>query len=269
MQIADVLFIEPYDGGSHRSFREGLISRSRHQWESLTLPPRFWKWRMRGAAAWFADILNARTGKAPDLLFITGFLNVADLRGMLDPPLDRVPICLYMHENQLTYPLSPDEEFDFHFGFTNIVSCLAADRIIFNSSFHRELFLESLPSYLGKMPEGVPRQVPERLRQRSQVLGVGLERLPLSADHFPQYRGGPSAPDTGPGWPRSGKRPLIIWNHRWEFDKHPARFARAIEALLQRGLDFEVAILGDPKPMMPFSLPWASFWGTGSALLVF
>ncbi len=38
-----------------------------------------------------------------------------------------------MHENQLTYPLSPHEEFDFHFGFTNIISCLAADRVVFNS----------------------------------------------------------------------------------------------------------------------------------------
>ncbi len=202
---------------------------------------------MRGAAAWFADILNAPREITPDLLFMTGFLNVADLRGLLDPPLDRVPICLYMHENQLTYPLSPDEEFDFHFGFTNIVSCLAADRIIFNSDFHRELFLDSLPAYLGKMPEGVARQVPERLRRRSQVLGVGLERSPLGVDHFPQYRGGTCDPDTGPGWPRSGKRPLIIWNHRWEFDKHPARFSRAIEALLAKGLDFEVAILGESK----------------------
>ena len=38
MEIVKTLFIEPYDGGSHRAFREGLSSHSRHQFESLTLP---------------------------------------------------------------------------------------------------------------------------------------------------------------------------------------------------------------------------------------
>ena len=109
MDLKDVLFIEPYDGGSHRAFRMGLTARSRHSYECLVLPGRFWKWRMRGAAAWFADIINEGLDRTPDLIFLTGFINVADLRGLLDPPLDRTPILLYMHENQLTYPLSPEE----------------------------------------------------------------------------------------------------------------------------------------------------------------
>ena len=246
MKIKSVLFIEPYDGGSHRAFREGWIRRSRHQFESFTLPARFWKWRMRGSSAWFADLLNERVGEPVDLIFTTGFLNVADLRGMLRPPLDRVPVILYMHENQLTYPLSPDEEFDFHFGFTNIISCLAANRIIFNSGFHRQLFLDSLANYLGKMPEGSPRRVPQKLEAKSEVLGVGLERTPLPEDHFPQYRAGQCAEDIGPGWPRS-ERPLVVWNHRWEFDKRPELFSAAINRLLDAGLDFDVALLGESK----------------------
>ncbi len=201
---------------------------------------------MRGAAVWFADLLNEQTAEPVDLIFATGFLNVADLRGMLKPPLDRVPILLYMHENQMTYPLSPDEEFDFHFGFTNIISCLAADRVVFNSEFHRQLFLDNLSTYLGKMPEGVPRRVPARLAANSEVLGVGLEREPLAADHFPQYRGGACDPDIGPAWPR-GRRPLVIWNHRWEFDKRPGMFSRAVLRLMQAGLDFDVALLGESK----------------------
>ena len=145
---------------------------------------------MRGAAAWFADILNQGSTLDPDLIFMTGFINVADLRGLLDPPLDRTPMLLYMHENQLTYPLSPEEEFDFHFGFTNIISALAADRVVFNSAWHRDLFLDALPSYLNRMPEAVPKEVAPRLEGRSDVLGVGLDRAPLPSDHFPQYRGG-------------------------------------------------------------------------------
>ena len=246
MDIKDIIFLEPYDAGSHRAFRLGLEALSRHRLISLTLPGRFWKWRMRGAAAWYADRLNAQPNQPVDLIFLTGFVNVADLRGLLAPPLDRVPILLYMHENQLTYPLSPEEEFDFHFGFTSVISTMAADRVVFNSHYHRDLYLEAIPAFLNRMPEAVPRQVPERLRPRCEVLGVGLERDPLPDDHFAQYRGGASAPDTGPGWPR-GKRPLIIWNHRWEFDKRPDLFCAALDRLLEQGLDFEVALLGESR----------------------
>jgi glycosyltransferase involved in cell wall biosynthesis len=248
------MFIEPYDGGSHRAFRKGLVERSRHDISCLVLPGRFWKWRMRGAAAWFADILNQGPTVVPDLIILTGFINVADLRGLLDPPLDRTPILLYMHENQLTYPLSPEEEFDYHFGFTNIISTLAADRVVFNSDWHRDLYLDAVPSYLNRMPEAVPRQVADRLRGRATVLGVGLDRRPLPEGHFPRYRGGKCDPEAGPPWPR-GKRPLLLWNHRWEFDKRPDLFAAAVNRLLDDGLDFEVALLGEERGQDPVFTP--------------
>ena len=245
MKIRKILFLEPFDGGSHRAFREGLMARSRHEFRALTLPGRFWKWRMRGAAAYLADLINEGDYRDTDLLLSTGFLNLADLRGLLKPPLDRLPVVLYMHENQLTYPLSPQEDFDFHFGFTNILSALAATHVVFNSAWHRDLFLHEVPLFLNKMPEAVPRQVAQRLAGRCSVLGVGLDRKPLGADRFALYRGGSCDPDSGPPWPR-GRRHRLIWNHRWEFDKRPGDFAAAVWALLDRGLDFEVALLGDP-----------------------
>ena len=210
----------------------------------MTLPGRFWKWRMRGAAAWFADKINAGDHAAVDLLLVTGFLNAADLRGLLAPPLDRVPLVLYMHENQLTYPLSPREQFDFHFGFTNIISALAADKVVFNSHYHRDVFLAAIPGFLNKMPEAVPRRVPERITERSRVLPVGLSRSPHGPDCFPAYRGGACAPEAGPRWPR-GRRHRLLWNHRWEFDKHPEKFAAVLLELLDEGLEFEAALLGD------------------------
>jgi len=201
---------------------------------------------MRGAAAWFAERLRAAPPESCDLILTTDFLNVADLRGLLPPPLDRTPIVLYMHENQLTYPLSPQEEFDFHFGFTNIISALAADGVVFNSEWHRDVFLAGLPDYLARMPEAVPPGIHERLAAKSDVLAVGLERDPLPADHYPRYRGGRCSPDAGPAWPR-GERPVLLWNHRWEFDKRPELFASAVARLLDAGLDFEVAFAGDPR----------------------
>lgn len=245
LQTLDIVFIESFDGGSHRAFREGLAAHSRHRYRPLTLPPRFWKWRMRGGAAWFADQLAA----APEpcqLILATSLLDLASLRGMLPPPLDRTPLVLYMHENQLTYPLSPNERFDFHFGYTNIASCLAADRVIFNSAYHRDLFLDALPSYLGRMPEAVPPGLRQRIAARCEVLAVGLDREPHRGEAQPMWRGSPCDPSAGPPWPR-GERPLLVWNHRWEFDKRPDQFAAAVVRLLDAGLEFDVVLLGDDR----------------------
>ncbi len=244
--ILDIVFVESHDGGSHQDFRLGLARHSRHRYRALTLPPRFWKWRMRGAAAWFADRLTAEPEPC-DLILATSLLNVADLRGLLPAPLDRRPLVLYMHENQLTYPLSPEEEFDFHFGFTNIVSCLAADHVVFNSAFHRDLFLDALPDYLGRMPEAIPRGVRGRLEARSEVLPVGLERVPLDAPDRAVWRGSPCDQAAGPSWPRDGRRPILLWNHRWEFDKRPELFVEAVGRLLDQGLEFAVLLLGDDR----------------------
>ncbi len=205
---------------------------------------------MRGAAAWFADRITADIAtddSTVDLIIATDFLNVADLRGLLRPPLDRTPLLLYMHENQLTYPLSPDEEFDFHFGFTNILSCLAADRVLFNSAFHRDLFLDSLPDYLGRMPEAVPRNVRPRLETKSGVMPVGLERTPHPTGSFAPYLGGGCAAETGPGWPRDGHAHVILWNHRWEFDKRPEMFTGAMLRLADAGRRFRLLLLGETR----------------------
>ena len=49
-----ILGLEPYYGGSHRAFLDALVRHSRHDFTLMTLPARKWKWRMRGAAIWFA-----------------------------------------------------------------------------------------------------------------------------------------------------------------------------------------------------------------------
>ena len=245
-----IVLTEPYDGGSHRAFRLGLARSSRHDIKALTLPARFWKWRMRACAVLFADDLNEGRD-LPDLLLCNDFVNVADLRGLLRPPLDRVPVVLYMHENQLTYPLSPHEEFDFHFGFTNILSCLAAEAVIFNSEFHRDVFLEGISGYLGRMPESVPSRVRERLTVKSHVLPVGIDRPPPPRDlpygDAAPYLGGPCGPDVGPGWPCANDAPTILWNHRWEFDKRPEWLIQALTTLHGEGLEFRLHLLGEQR----------------------
>ena len=39
--------------------------------------------------------------------------------------------------------------------------------------------------------------------------------------------------------------PLILWNHRWEYDKNPDDFFQALFALDDKGIDFRAALLGE------------------------
>ena len=46
----NILLLEPYFTGSHRSWAEGYKKHSNHDITILSLPGRFWKWRMHGGA---------------------------------------------------------------------------------------------------------------------------------------------------------------------------------------------------------------------------
>ena len=51
--------------------------------------------------------------------------------------------------------------------------------------------------------------------------------------------------------PKNQKIPLILWNHRWEYDKIPDEFFRALYLLKEKGVRFEVAILGESYKNKP------------------
>lgn len=228
--MARVLAIEPFYGGSHRAFIDGLIERSRHKFQLLTQPPCFWKWRMRGAAVTMAR--RARESDfEPDLVFASDMLSLAEFTGLYPR---RVPSILYMHENQLCYPAPQEDQRDLHFGFTNITSCLAADQVVWNSTFHMESFLQGLTPFLEMMPDQRPSGIDRRIREKSCVLYPGVDLAAI--DRVPATREGP---------------PIIIWNHRWEFDKKPETFFEAVDKLASSGLDFRVAVLGESFQARP------------------
>ena len=49
-------------GGSHQAWAEGYAAHSAHMVELLTLPARFWKWRMHGGAVTLARRWLAEAG---------------------------------------------------------------------------------------------------------------------------------------------------------------------------------------------------------------
>ena len=226
------LFLEPFFGGSHREFARGLVSHSRHQIDLLTLPARFWKWRMRGAALYY--IKKIPSLKSYDGLLTTGLMSLSDFKALLKDSCP--PILTYFHETQLTYPLAPGEQMDYQFGFTDMTTALAADRILFNSKTHSDAFFALLPVFLKMMPEYRPFWVLDKIRAKADILYPGC-RFP--ADEI-------LGVDSSREFP-----PLIVWNHRWEFDKNPDQFFHALDAALANGAEFRLALLGENFQAVP------------------
>jgi len=249
--VTRVLLLEPYFAGSHRAWAEGFRAASGLEVELMTLPGRFWKWRMHGAAVTFARRLNRRGGPKPDVLVATDMLDLAALLGLARDALGGVPAALYVHENQLAYPkAAPDPDWtpsrrrraarpEAHYAFVNLSSALAADRVWWNSRHNRDSFLEALPGFLGAFPDFRERGAPAAVAARSEVLPLGLDLGALAAARPPERPPGP---------------PRIVWNHRWEHDKDPEAFVRAVDVLAARGLDFEVILLGERFGRAPSAL---------------
>jgi hypothetical protein len=108
----NVLALEPYYGGSHKAFVDGLSKASSHRWTLLTLPAHKWKWRMRHSAITFAAqaerLIN--NDKRWDLLFCSDMLNLAEFVALAPRDLAGLPKIIYFHENQLTYPVRAEDE---------------------------------------------------------------------------------------------------------------------------------------------------------------
>lgn len=225
------LFLEPFFGGSHKSFAEGLRSHSRHSIDLLTLPARFWKWRMRGAALYFSE--RVKQVDAYDGLIASNLMSLSDFKMLIGSKCP--PTLVYFHENQITYPLAPGESLDVQFGFTDITTGLAADMVAFNSRAHMNAFFSALPAFLGMMPEYRPGWVIAAIRNKARVLSPGC--------HFSAGSSSLSPPEDGP--------PIIIWNHRWEHDKNPEDFFSALDTVRGQGLDFRLALLGENFQAMP------------------
>lgn len=230
-----ICLLEPYFGGSHRRWAEGFQACSRHEVEIFSLPARHWKWRMHGAALSFVRMLH-EAGKAFDLILANDLMDVAVFRGLLGPEL-RVPVVTYFHENQISYPLSPNDTDlrrgrDLHYGFINYTTALASNRVLFNSDYHRESFLASLPAFLDRYPDQQNRETIDQIVAKAATLPLGVN-LKAFDDHL-------STNDLDPD-----RTPLLLWNHRREYDKCPEAFFELLFGLLDRSVEFEVVLLGE------------------------
>ena len=230
-----ICLLEPYDTGSHKAWLRGYARNSRHVVLPLTLDGRFWKWRMHGGAVTLARQYRAAEVEA-DVILATDMLDLTTFLALTRDLTHATPVALYMHENQLTYPLRPGEKLDLHYGFINYASMLCADHVFFNSSYHLESWFEALPRLLKHFPDYNELPTVAALQERSSVLPLGLDLGTLGAAQSAER-------DEGP--------PLILWNHRWEYDKNPETLFRALYALADEGVAFRVALLGEHFARVP------------------
>ncbi len=230
----EILALEPYYGGSHQAFLDGWQAVSRHEFTLLTLEPYKWKWRMRHCAITFADELGGHVAKGQkwDVIFCSDMLNLAEFLSLAPAVVRELPTILYFHENQLTYPVRVESERDYQFAMTNMTSALAADCVWFNSAFHRDSFLEALGIFLKKMPDHQPLEAIERIRKKTAVYPPGVEQIYIRKDRRP----GPLR---------------ILWAGRWEHDKNPEDFFKAMEILKSKGVDFRISVIGQQFREVP------------------
>jgi glycosyltransferase involved in cell wall biosynthesis len=190
----------------------------------VTLPAENWRWRMRGGAVRLADMVGelCAGGYRPDVVIVSDMIDLALFRELTQRHWGRPHTVLYMHENQLAYPSQKGTAVDFP--WLNWSSALVADEIWFNSRHHLDIFFELLPALFDRFPDGPHDRPVADVRKKAVVMPVGVELAPFS----PSERSGTAR---------------IVWNHRWEHDKRPDRFMRAVRSL--EGLDFEVVLCGE------------------------
>lgn len=191
----------------------------------------------RKANEWVAE------GNKPDVILASDMVNIPAFLSLTRPELSDVPVVMYLHENQLTYPLKEGRERDFTYAYINYLSCLAADRIVFNSKFHHDEFLDALPVMLRAFPDYNHLHTVQKIREKSSVLHLGMD-LRAHDEHghrsTPRTRG--HLMDT----------PVVLWNQRWEYDKNPEAFFRLMNRLDDSGCSFRLILAGEHFEEQPY-----------------
>ena len=230
-----VLVVEPYFTGSHRSWAEGFARHSAHDVRLVTHDGAFWKWRMQGGALTLAEEIDelVTTWGRPDVVLVSDMVHVPALLGLARHAIATVPVVVYMHENQLTYPVPEGVEVDHTYAMTNWLSLATADGVVFNSAYHRDAVFDALPKLLRRFPDYRHVDHVARVRDAAWVLPVGVD-----LDRFRRPR---PATDT----------PVVLWNHRWEYDKGPDQFFDALIQVAAMGVDFEVIVAGQQYQTVP------------------
>jgi glycosyltransferase involved in cell wall biosynthesis len=229
-----ILLLDPYMGQSHKAWATGYKKNSKHEVEILGLSGHHWKWRMHGGAVTLARRFN-ESEFVPDLILATDMLDLNLFLSLTRQKTSQIPVALYFHENQLTYPRSAMDsdilqQRDNHYGFINFTSALAAGLVLFNTEYHQNSFLAALPAFLKQFPDHNELQAVEIIKHKSQVLALGMDLQKFDMAKTKAKR--------------KNEIPVLLWNHRWDYDKNPKQFLELLKVLKSRAFKFRLIVLG-------------------------
>ncbi|XP_059731316.1 tRNA-queuosine alpha-mannosyltransferase isoform X11 [Bos taurus] len=208
-----ILILEAFYGGSHKQLVD-LLQEELEDSVLYTLPAKKWHWRARTSALYFSQ--NIPTSEHYRILFASSVLNLTELAA-LRPDLGKLKKILYFHENQLVYPVKKCQERDFQYGYNQILSCLVADVVVFNSVFNMESFLTSIGKFMKLIPDHRPKDLESIIRPKCQVIYFPIRFPDVSREH----------------------------------DKDPESFFKVLMHLKDLGLNFHVSVLGETFTDVP------------------
>lgn len=218
--------LETWYGGSHKQWLDGLIKNSKHSYNLYSMKDSHWKWRMQGGSLELATQFN-KADKKTDLILASSMVDLS-LFDSLAKTQD-IPKVIYFHENQFAYPVSDKDTDkiharDQHYAFVNLKSALIADELIFNSKYNKETFLSGVKDIIKVLPDYTDSIDLEELTKKSKVIPLGFD-LDFNLNNE--------------------ETPVILWNHRFEYDKNPDDFFNLMIDLQEEGFDFKLIVLGE------------------------
>ncbi len=215
----NVILCEAFYSGSHKQWADSYAKHSQNEITLLTVDDMGWRKCLRESAEQFVPQIQSivSEGRGDIVILCSSMTNAAVLKANFP----EVPLALFMHENQLGYPGS---KLPSPFAAINWQSLRAVDQVLFNSEFHKQQLVELLPEL------GVTEDELAELEAKSEVVYVGID------------------PDLI-GQPRTiNETPLVLFNQRWEQDKRPDLFLEACVALVEQGIEFDLALCGEHYP---------------------
>ena len=225
-----ILLLDGYAAASHVAWIHGLTSfLSEYDWTVVTLPPRHFSWRIRGSALSFVSHYSKELEQSYDLVICTSMVDLAALKGLC-PNLSKCPSILYFHENQFVYPSGEYAKSLLEAQMVTLYSAMAAEWLVFNSHFNQESFIDGAEQLFKKLPDFVPQAWRSTIEPKSIVLPVPIKEPVLSRGNRKRTTGSSAI--------------VLVWNHRWEYDKGPDRLLSALRGLTQRKVDFRLHIVG-------------------------
>lgn len=225
-----VMLVEPWLTGSHQAWAEGFAARSAHEVHVVAHDGAYWRWRLRGGAVTLAEAAAALVAEhgRPDVVLASSMLDVPAFCGHARAWMGETPIALFLHESQSARAALTGEPLDDDIAYRNWTSMVAADHVFVNSAFHRDALFGALPELLAEPPDQRHDHLLDEVRGRTSLLPVGVD--------VGAVRNARDSSDAG--------APIVLWSHRWDHDKAPELFFRALRRLDHEGVAFRVALAG-------------------------